>query len=778
MDRTSWSLPSMNSVISEREIQGGSRFPPFTVTVVCLGVQFFYLCSYSVVIPQSSKLVKSILHDGASEVQQKLYSGTLIGLQNVAFGAAVYLARYKFVGKERLVITISIIASVLGSFVFYMGAAQWFAGSSLSVLLVARVIQGLGAGVDFTAKHVITVMSSHDMLSVYNSYWSMACSVGTGTGPLLVFLTSHIRGTSNISSDNEIGVRSADPLFVLCCLEATLLIIHFTTFPQSVARKRDSEGAKKEVIKLDRRDRAQKIWTSVFLGFVRHLVRTAWEAVASLALEDHFKLEHHHTSLLLAGFYFTSIPAQTCYKNQRHRLSDSNWMHAMCFLTIGGVLLLWMSLASHLGDMVGLIVFVIASLLVYDGMAIHATVSDVVGVKFADPDDPTYNSANVIFWQIMAKGCVGRSLGPVVGRLSVVGQWTGFALLSLFLLVVSELLTIFVIERQNSPSENGDIELQDTRPTAPLTANAADEPTSPAPPPKQEKGARHQELVRKSFLSINAVVCLTPASWEEFRKSPTLEFFAFIKHGDAARLKQAACEMVKIMQKNNPLTGYWLHEQPEKICIISPPYRKVPTAGVILAKLVQIELSKVVGKHVDFFQMMRRNITNGDFAAMHMAKRRTSLMNQFYLETEDEHKVSEMNCLVIDDAVMYGTHILETRKVLVQNGVDESQLAFITYLEANNELLLTNPTLEDELNKAFTPSVEALQHIMGQPDFLVTLRLLKLLLKLPEDIFSVLVEWLEKAQPEVLKSIIQAADAEALSDRERFNRGPEGGAPQ
>ncbi|CAK0818699.1 unnamed protein product [Prorocentrum cordatum] len=140
--------------------EAASQKPPFMVAFVCLGVQFLYLCSYSVVLPISSRLTKHIFHEDdeasaeASGLMVKFLSGLLIGVQHVAFGVAIYLARYKFLHRERCIITVSMMVSIVGSIMFAVGATldadKEFA---FAVILVARMVQGAGAADDSQSEH-------------------------------------------------------------------------------------------------------------------------------------------------------------------------------------------------------------------------------------------------------------------------------------------------------------------------------------------------------------------------------------------------------------------------------------------------------------------------------------------------------------------------------------------------------------------------------------------------------------------------------------------------
>lgn len=387
-----------------------------------------------------------------SSVSVKFFSGVLIGVQHVAFFIAIYFARFKYLHHERSIITGSLLVSMAGCAMFAVGATLK-AGKEVafSIILIARLVQGGGAGVEYTAKYVITAMSSTDMLSVYNAYWNMAAAVGSSAGPTLVAAASVLPGADGWS----VGLQSAAPVLLLCVLEFALLVLHVATFPEAVTSATQAADAEKEVILISTVDRAWKIGASLFHGLVRRLVDSMWEAVVTLALEDRFGFHLSSSSLLLSLFYLSSVPAQLTFTRHRRSLTDNGWTRATCWLTAVGVALLWLGVAFPLPLVLGLSLFVIGSLLIYSGMAVLATVSDVVGVKFADPADELLNTENVILAQTLTKSFVGRSLGPVVGRLSVHGQWHGFAVMALLLLLASELLTVNVLEKEGAPSKRG-----------------------------------------------------------------------------------------------------------------------------------------------------------------------------------------------------------------------------------------------------------------------------------------------------------------------------------
>lgn len=443
-------------------LPGTSRscHPPLGVLTVCLGVQILYLCSFSIAIPQSNALMKLTFSDsghGTSDFTVKFWGGAFIGIQNIAFGFAVYFAKTLFADRHRLAITWSMVVSILGCIFFTTGTIFPISNASwrIFILMSARVVQGVGAGLDFTAKNVITALSSPDVLPTYYSYWSIACAAGSGTGPLLVYGSSFLPGVSQLSLFGQCAV----PMIGLCVLQGVLFAIHLKVFPAEI-QTASEKTTSNVTIPMPREQRRNKILVSVFLGFVRCLIRASWEAVCSIALETAFGYDVYTSSLIFSSFYFTVIPTQTLFKTYRKRFTDSKWMHAMIYAAATGVVLLWFGLVfTILGHRLRLVLFVLGSLLLFDGLSISATVSDCAGVKFADDSDPQLNKTNVVFWQIIAKGFIGKALGPVVGRLSVVGQWNGFGILTLSMLLLSEFLSRKVLEQPEGPVASLELEL-------------------------------------------------------------------------------------------------------------------------------------------------------------------------------------------------------------------------------------------------------------------------------------------------------------------------------
>merc|ERR1719313_1696345 len=194
--------------------------------------------------------------------------------------------------------------------------------------------------------------------------------------------------------------------------------------------------------------------------------------------------------------------------------------------------------------------------MIYGALAIHATVSDVLGVRYADPSDRIFNTENIIFFQVITKGFLGRLVGPIAGRLSVVGQFAGFSILVLVLVGVSELLTVLILERKYQSSD----------PSAQVEMAAMSTPAE-------------DRLGRRSRLRSITLHRLTLENAEAFMASENCRAFARMKHGDGGALRSFGRAVAELVLRDGAVGGV-LTERPDEFCLIAPAYRKVPTVGV------------------------------------------------------------------------------------------------------------------------------------------------------------------------------------------------------
>merc|ERR1719210_398001 len=157
-----------------------------------------------------------------------LISGTMIGTQSVAFGVATCIARRYAIGREHKAIYLCGAISIIGFVIFLAGALSPVPPRvAIALLLLGRLIQGLGAGVDFTTKHVLTQSCDADNLTIYNSYWSMAGAWGTGTGPMLVWLSSFLGQASS-----DIGMSVFWPILMLVGFQSSFLVFQWACTDQ------------------------------------------------------------------------------------------------------------------------------------------------------------------------------------------------------------------------------------------------------------------------------------------------------------------------------------------------------------------------------------------------------------------------------------------------------------------------------------------------------------------------------------------------------------------
>merc|ERR1712228_1047734 len=114
------------------------------------------------------------------------------------------------------------------------------------------------------------------------------------------------------------------------------------------------------------------------------------------------------------------------------------------------------------------------------------------------------------------------------------------------------------------------------------------------------------------------------------------------------------------------------------------------------------------------------------------------------------------NYLLVDDTIMFGTHMREAARLLQTAGVPSVQILPCSFLVADSELLDKRPRVEHEINERFSPSASALKGILGQARLPLTLRLVRCVLKAPPQVAIELSRWMEEDRPEVRQLIARA----------------------
>lgn len=240
------------------------------------------------------------------------------------------------------------------------------------------------------------------------------------------------------------------PLLILCVLWTPLLLVNMKYAGEWSVAAGETAGSKRgggrKLVPMPYRERLVKVLVSVFLGFVRGCVRAMWEAVSSLIFEVHFGYKPIQVAWIMSLTFFGTIPMVLYFPRVQKLLSDSNWMHTTVCLAMMGTLMLWWGVDDQYPGMRNDVVVGLGSLFVMGPLAIHATMSDFVGVKLADPNDWLLNPGTVVLMQSLSKNVVGQLLGPVIGRATAVMPWRYFVFTVLGCLLISELFTLAVFD--------------------------------------------------------------------------------------------------------------------------------------------------------------------------------------------------------------------------------------------------------------------------------------------------------------------------------------------
>eukprot|EP00927_Polykrikos_kofoidii_P065863 TRINITY_DN61582_c0_g1_i1.p1 TRINITY_DN61582_c0_g1~~TRINITY_DN61582_c0_g1_i1.p1 ORF type:complete len:648 (-),score=60.15 TRINITY_DN61582_c0_g1_i1:99-2042(-) len=447
--------PTAQTIESRAAENEPVKRPGFVLVSCCVGARFLYQASFTVLIPQSYALTREILLDqgSTSNAWAHALSGSLIAIQQLSYVIVICLARYglDFFSDFSLILGF-LLASMAGSLLLCWGLlAPISAWTCAAVLLSGRVVQGLGAGVEYTTKQILTRHCSADIISSYFAYLSGGSSFGGGFGTILVFAATVVPGFAGLPLKHQ----TAMPMVFLVSCQLVQVLVITLLFPRSGPDKPASLSKKCSIhvtVPMTYTARKAVIFTTVFFEFSRHMLRSAWEATSVLVMVDVFGVQLQDTSLFVAAVLCFSYPAMATFAVSKGLLSDTTWLHGTCVVAAyASIMMIDIDEDSHLTRHTQMYFYMCGSLLLYCMLSINGCASDALGVIYADNDDPLLNSSNVVFWQGMAKGCLGRLAGPVVGSMTVLrSQWT-FPMLMLSVLSLMEVMTLLFIPSTTRP---------------------------------------------------------------------------------------------------------------------------------------------------------------------------------------------------------------------------------------------------------------------------------------------------------------------------------------
>ena len=226
--------------------------------------------------------------------------------------------------------------------------------------------------------------------------------------------------------------------------------------------------------------------------------------------------------------------------------------------------------------------------------------------------------------------------------------------------------------------------------------------------------------------------------------------FSYLKYGDVPSLEwgsQCLIDMVSLKL----FDSMW--RNPQKWAIVIPAYQLLETTAVLcvrdyfipkLQKKInsmrkQFNLPKI---YISSWRLSRDTISAGNFSQMKEANRDKALgtftckykePKCHYFIINNNKKSEPINidcpkiesCLLIDDAIMYGTHLRQSIKSIMSEDIEASNIHAMFIVQGMKEMLVKH-SIEDALNKIFrtSPFNEKLKMIKNEK-FKITQRFLQ-----------------------------------------------------
>ena len=207
--------------------------------------------------------------------------------------------------------------------------------------------------------------------------------------------------------------------------------------------------------------------------------------------------------------------------------------------------------------------------------------------------------------------------------------------------------------------------------------------------------------------------------------------YSAMKYGDAESIEEYATMLAK--QIWNQFSKE-IKEHPDDWVLVCPSYFKAPTAAVVLARSTKKIILEKYKIDLPMVSIQRKSTNDREFGELKtMAERQSYIVDNFFYEGES---LSQKSLIFIEDALVSGTHYLETQKVLKkQAGADLDNLYAFFVVEVEKEATkATNYEAEAVLNYGWIngSKLERLLPILKDPQTVYTPRMLKFVFGKPE----------------------------------------------
>ncbi|MCW4467740.1 phosphoribosyltransferase family protein [Flavobacterium sp. MFBS3-15] len=215
--------------------------------------------------------------------------------------------------------------------------------------------------------------------------------------------------------------------------------------------------------------------------------------------------------------------------------------------------------------------------------------------------------------------------------------------------------------------------------------------------------------------------------------------YSRFKFGDNAYAEKFADELFEgfIAQHKDLILSH------NEIVILPSPYHAIPTASNFLCHYFKLRINHFLyengRKAVSESKIYRNQTYTTDYGNLDYAERVKLIGNDTYYI--DRNYIGNKLCLLLDDIKITGSHEHIVKKILNQYEV-EGTFVFLYYAELVNKDI--HPNIENYYNYFFVKDVQSLMEVSGSPSFEFNTRIVKYILKLEENDFSLLLSSMNK----------------------------------
>lgn len=431
---------------------------------------FDFLCcmNTSAVIPHSYFLVGQLEYG-------PLVSGILISApSSVGLFGALVARRYSLdwdQERNRKILVVACFCFALTTALFAIAAnpPTWLHASRqacMTVLLLSRIASGLCTYIPSLLKMMVQKILPEKDLVTFNVHWTIAVSLGLGSGPLLATLADCTSHGKNDKLDAAITMWYITGMMFMLGITLAVVIPRDISNLISIKETQDAECQDNETLSgsngSDKTTAKKWIWLhGCWFNFERALIVTGVEAGAAMVFEVEFLLNTSDTGLVLSFVFVILLPLSWIFQDVKAKglVTTQTLLLAMTAVVSVAVIFMFTEL-SNKWSFIWALAFIFPCAYVANGCATGLAMLHSMPGTF-------YCQENMMLAQCLMI-CLGRFLGAPVSRALIGSARNKFVIFQLCLAGISVLGAIrlrrWVNEVETDSSGEGSIcESQNTR---------------------------------------------------------------------------------------------------------------------------------------------------------------------------------------------------------------------------------------------------------------------------------------------------------------------------